>query len=223
MKIIKNTDELIHTNQKDMLMYYRVVEDDYVLSGETDVTSAYNLHIFQINGKIDYVKTRDSIDTHLLPNWNELTPTEIDYSSIYCKNVNPYDIIGYLMMVKGMDQLSATDYYYELRSKDIRNAAICYTNRLSEHHLTKIAIKFLSANEIFTFQDALQNFIPYVQNVGLLGIEYGDGMDGIMDYIESTNTYAEAGLMNYTINEPYTLQDMVDELKGLIVYGNYND
>jgi len=58
---------------------------------------------------------------------------------------------------------------------------------------------------------------------GIEGLNYGDPVNGIMDYIEGTNDFQGAGLIDSAFEpDTITLQDLVEKLKQLLVYGNVN-
>lgn len=84
-------------------------------------------------------------------------------------------------------------------------------------------------SQAFLLTSAISGFMTEFERFALLGLNYGDEAEGIMDYFESTNSYSEGGLKNYTFNpdlvsalgsEDNARLAMVAELQDLFLKGN---
>ena len=137
----------------------------------------------------------------------------------YCAT-EPSKLIGYLMG-QGYSQLDAINKFKENRAMDIRLASVSAEKRIDSVAFTYSTIKYLSEDDGQTFIDATRNFVIDFKTIALTGTNYGNSIDGIMDYIESTGSYINGGLKNYPINPPYTLEEFITELKNIIIYGHY--
>ena len=171
-------------------------------------------------GKKDYMVIRQAMkDIVADVGFADLKSKGKEYVTEYCA-ADANSIVGYLMS-KGMTQEDAIQQYKHNRAVDIRKAGEAATSRIESPAFTYAVIKYLSEEDGQTFLDAIRNFVIDYKNVALTGTNYGQNIDGIMDYIESTGSYTEGGLKNYTILSPYTLEEFISELKNIIVYGNY--
>jgi hypothetical protein len=131
----------------------------------------------------------------------------------------PMTLIVYIMTRDQVSQAVAYDEYLTIRSIDIRNAANCYGVRIDDSFFTKTIIKYLGMINGEVFLDAIRNFVSDLKDVALLGTEYGNNRDGILDYIESTGSYTDSGLLDYDIETGYTLEGFIEQLKKIIYYG----
>ncbi|MHA1123750.1 MAG: hypothetical protein ACTSPC_13215, partial [Candidatus Heimdallarchaeota archaeon] len=83
--------------------------------------------------------------------------------------------------------------------------------------------------------EAINDFKKQFEDYAILGENYDDEHEGIMDYFESTNSYVDGGLKNYEFNpqildampgpsdqekEDQARALMVAELQDLFVKGN---
>jgi len=87
----------------------------------------------------------------------------------------------------------------------------------------------VDSTQAYSLTEAINDFKKQYEDYGVLGLEYGDEHEGIMDYFESTNSYSSGGLKNYTFNpdvvaaagsEENARLAMVAELQELFVKGN---
>lgn len=101
-------------------------------------------------------------------------------------------------------------------SKSIKNNAFACNQRAESAELTECILTYLSADDARTFIDSVNTFESLYRRRALFGTNYGDNIDGIMDYIESTSSYVGAGLENYTIQNG-TLQNFIDGLKAILL------
>lgn len=116
--------------------------------------------------------------------------------------------------------------------------AVCAKIISSSPKIMSIGTKYLGfidgngnydTSQAFALTSAISDFMTEFERFARLGLNYGDEAEGIMDYFESTNSYAEGGLKNYTFNpdivselgsEDNARLAMVAELKDLFLKGN---
>ena len=96
-------------------------------------------------------------------------------------------------------------------------------------YLTTIFDGELDSSQAFELTDAIKGFRSQYENYAELGSNYGDEYEAIMDYFESTGSYVNSGLKNYTFNpllvaaygsEEAVRLAMISELQDLFVNGN---
>lgn len=96
--------------------------------------------------------------------------------------------------------------------------------KLYDYSVTLVRKELQIPNQLYVLGVILNNDLEtkYVK-YGIEGLNYGDPTNGIMDYIEGTNDFQGAGLIDsgFTPNT-ITLQELVEKLKQLLVYGNIN-
>ena len=118
-----------------------------------------------------------------------------------CEDV---DAIGYFM-TQGLSQLEAIEKLTFNKSKHFRlKGKALYTRLMTDEVKTQI-IMFIGKEQGMDLLDAIRSFKEDLKTVGILGTQYGDVRDGVMDYFESTGAYVNGGLKTYEIQ-----QDMID-------------
>lgn len=91
----------------------------------------------------------------------------------------------------------------------------------------KVAMQYLNEIDQTDFAKSTESLKNALIDYSILGLNYGQKDDGIMDFIESTNYFEEAGLRekNYTIissgSPGNTVDDLINGLKDVLVNGNY--
>jgi len=96
--------------------------------------------------------------------------------------------------------------------------------KLYDYAVTLVRKELKIPNQLQVLGVILNNdFETKYVRYGIEGLNYGDPAVGIMDYIEGTNDFQGTGLVDsgFTPNTT-TLQDLVEKLKQLLVYGNIN-
>jgi len=103
--------------------------------------------------------------------------------------------------------------------------------------LMEIGIKYLTveiageldSSQAFDLTEAIGGYLDDYERFAVLGIDYGDDHDGIIDYFKSTNGHSEGGLLMYSLNpvliaeygsEENARNLMIAELDNLYVEGN---
>lgn len=158
----------------------------------------FNLDKYSIIDK-DYVWERDTLKEIAYTKWDSLNNQSKDILSERC--IVGMDTIVSYYMSKGLSQNDATMKYLNDRIVDVQNAAKCFCDRINNPKLQMYVILFLGEAQASTFNDAVRNFKSDLCSIALLGTQYGDSRDGIMDYIESTGSYTSGGLKSYTMSD----------------------
>ena len=122
-------------------------------------------------------------------------------------------------MMQGLSLDMAKSKYLYNRSIDINKAAVSCKNRSESSVVLYLAIKYLSESSAVNFLDDIKLHLSNYSSVAHLGLEYGQSKEGIMDYIEATNTYVNGGLSTYTFNIGRTFDECRIEFKNYLVYG----
>lgn len=188
----------------------------------TDITSILNWSIFGNFVLNDYCATRYEIREIVNDiGWNSLTDHDKNIVIDYYAYTSSTDVINYLINVSAYTINDASQFIlnkWHIHHKSLLNSCI-----QRWYYAKLIPLKYLSFNDSQNFINILESLIFTYTNIGRLGINYGDSIDGIMDYIESTNTYQNNGLiecgfilLNGTWNE------FISDLKNVFIYGIYN-
>lgn len=135
----------------------------------------------------------------------------------YCLIDDATAVIYY--MSTGLSQAEATMQHLVYRAEDINKAADVCRMRAESSIIKYISIKYLEESNAATFIAAIRDFITDYGSIAHLGMNYGQSREGIMDYVEATNSYTDGGLSSYTFRDSYTFTDCSDELKNYLVYG----
>lgn len=109
------------------------------------------------------------------------------------------------------------------------------TMEIGVKYLTVLTAGEIDSTQAFDFTEAISGYLDEFERFAVLGINYGDEHEGIMDYFESTNTHSGGGLEIYTLNPAIVSQMpgptqqekedqaralMIGELKDLYIEGN---
>jgi hypothetical protein len=154
--------------------------------------------------------------------WENSSNTLKEHIINYNAYDNNTDKVIFLMTVKGLTQLEASEFLVEKWAWNNDNLVDSLQQRF---HIVKkeLGKRIIKADlEDLTLTHEL--LILRLTNYGLLGLNYGSDSDGMMDYIESTNGYIGNGLTEsgYTfINPSDTWQAIVSMVKDILVNGNY--
>ena len=182
-------------------------------------------HICKELADYSYIRMRIGIVIENLGGFNNLrSDDDKDIALIYTKNIDIADAIIYYMN-NGLTQDEATRKYLDLRSFDISNSAKAYSDRAYSHEVRASILMYLgrSAGEILL--DNIRSFREDLKSDSVLGTNYGNSREGLLDFIESTASYEGAGLKSFfdLTNEielaKYTL--LLNSLMNLIYWG-YN-
>lgn len=180
--------------------------------------TAIELKANELINSPDYHKTKGEL-SQLYTTLDILTDNEKEIMCKYCV-ASDVDVITYYMQHDGLSYSDALSLHQVRRATDITNNAKSCNYRASTPIIKYIVIKYLGEINGNIFLDAARDFLSDYMLVANLGKNYRQQRDGIMDYIEATNSYAGGGLSTYTFESPYTYEQCRDELKNYLVYGN---
>ena len=161
------------------------------------------------------------------------------------------DILGILGLG---DQTQTIIFYMTYFGLNQQEASFLLVKRLSEHtsklsvdarviiqspKIMRIGIKYLTwintetglldSTQANNLTYAIQGFLTEFERYAVIGLNYGDEREGIMDYLESTNNYTSGGLKNYIFSPDivaaYGSKDnarlaMIAELQEVFIKGN---
>jgi len=102
------------------------------------------------------------------------------------------DAVIYLITEKGMSQQQAQLYLLQEWHKHHKGVmSACLQRWYYVKFVVPQYLRFIDAESLF---NTIESLAFAYNNMGRLGIEYGDKTNGIMDYLESTNAYVGNGL-----------------------------
>lgn len=165
----------------------------------------------------DYLFIREQIK-QCVDNFEKLSIQEKELLLEYCA-YEPKILIEYIIQRDNKSQVEAYNDYLLYRSKDIKKASICFAKRLEKPELTQIIIKYLGMSGGEQFMNEIRPFVQDMKETAIIGTQYGNTRDGLLDYIESTSSYVDSGLKDYTITTGLTLEMLIKDLKNLILDG----
>lgn len=149
-------------------------------------------------------------------------------------------IIAHYMSVHGVDAQTAAGMSVMSMSENVSKLAHdAKTLIIPSPRLFQIGVKYLTwvnpdgsidSTQANNLTAAIQGFLTEFERYAILGLEYNDEREGVMDYFNSTNNYVGGGLENYTFSpnmialygsEANARNAMRAELDDLFVKGVY--
>lgn len=199
-----------------------------ILSGETipdyydDISTIENWDDIGSEIGNDYLVVKNEIKN--ISNdigWSGLTNNQKDLIIDYYAYINSNDPVMYLMNNHGYNQLQATNYLSE--KWHIHHGKVIDSLKQRWYYVKLVTSKHLSFKDsLDVFNDNVTDLITNMFNISLLGYNYGDERDGIMDFIESTNGFEGNGLRerNYNLRQG-TWDSFIQEMKDVLINGIY--
>lgn len=147
-------------------------------------------------------------------------------------------IVTHLVSVHGYTVDEAKSKIAHNAAENQAKLAVCAKRISSSPKIMSIGTKYLGfingngnydTSQAFALTSAISSFMTEFERFARLGLNYGDEAEGVMDYFESTNSYAEGGLKNYTFNPDVVAElgsedaarlAMISELQDLFLKGN---
>jgi hypothetical protein len=189
--------------------------------GYTDISSIINWNKFGCMVANDYLVCKNEIkEICLIRGWSNLTNTEKDLSIQYYSYPDTTSAVIFLMG-KGYSQAQAQGYVLQQWHRHHGNLINACKQRW--YYAKFIVPQFLSFADSEDLLNTVEPLVFAYNDMGRLGINYGDKKNGIMDYIESTNSFQNQGLKenNYTLLQG-TWNDLILAMKNVFVEGIYN-
>jgi len=198
-----------------------------ILSGQTipnsyvDISSIINWNRFGCMVANDYLVCKNAIKELVVEKgWTGLTNTEKDLAIQYYAYPDTMSAVIYLMG-KGYSQAQAQGYV--LLQWHRHHGNVMNSCKQRWFYAKFIVPQYLSFNDAEDLLNTVEPLVFAYNDMGRLGINYGDKRDGIMDYIESTNAFAGQGLRenSYTLLQG-TWDIFIQAMKNVFVEGIYN-
>lgn len=216
---LENWDDISLNNKKPFMLIYsgQTIPVNYV-----DISSILNWHLYGTLICNDYLVYKNAIkDIVEEKGWNNLSNNEKDLAIQYFSYINPTDAVIYLMTIKGYNQQQAQYYLLEQWHKHHGNLIKACSQRW--YYAKLVVPMFLSFTDSEDLLNTVEPLVFAYNDMGRLGINYGDKKDGIMDYIESTNMFYQQGLKenDYTLLIG-TWDNFIQAMKNVFIEGIYN-
>jgi hypothetical protein len=162
-------------------------------SGYTDIDTIENWDRFGLQVANDYSVVKFEIkDIVTLKGWTGLTNTEKDLAIKYYAYPDVTTAVIYLMTTKGWSQAQAQGFILVSWHKHHLKNIVAFKQRWNYAKLTVLSyISRADGEDLFNTVKALIDL--YIE-VGILGFDYNDNQDGIVDYIYSTHGFTGQGL-----------------------------
>lgn len=197
---------------------------DTAPSGYTNITSIINWYMFGNTCANDYLVCKDQIKLLVDDNWSGLTSAEKDIAiQYYTLPDDITQVVIYLMTEKGMSQQEAQYFIIQQWHKNHKGVIDACAQRW--YYVKFIAPQFLSfvdCEDLFG-DSVVLSLLAQLNELGLVGIPYGDEKDGIMNFVESTNSYVGKGLKEkgYTLQQG-TWDEFIGAIHNVMVDGIYD-
>jgi len=199
----------------------------FVLSGDTipsnyvDISSIGYWNDYGYNFANDYSVIKFAIKNIVIySGWTALTNTEKDLAIQYYSYPDPTTAVIYLMTTKGMSQVQAQAFLTKSWHKHHLKNIVAYTQRWNYAKYT--VLQYLSRNDSEDLFNTVKPLIDLYIEIGIIGRDFGDNNDGIIDYIFSINGFTGQGLEenNYNLIQG-TWEDFKSALYAVLVDGMY--
>ena len=151
--------------------------------------------------------------------WNNLTNNEKDIAIQYYSYPDATSVVIYLMTVKGMSQQQAQGFMLQQWHRHHGNVIIACKQRW--YYVKFVVPQYLNFTDAEDLFNHIESLAFAYNDMGRLGIDYGDKTNGIMDYIESTNAYIGNGLRESGYSVSGTWDDFILAMKNVFVEGIY--
>jgi hypothetical protein len=170
-----------------------------ILSGQTmpvgyaDIDEIVNWDKFGLQVANDYSVVKFEIkDIVTLKGWTGLTNTEKDLAIKYYAYPDVTTAVIYLMTTKGMSQAQAQGFILVSWHKHHLKNIVAFKQRWNYAKLT--VLSYISRADGEDLFNTITVLIDLYVKVGILGFDYNDNQDGIVDYIYSTHGFTGQGL-----------------------------
>lgn len=197
-------------------------DDENIPEGFVDVTSIMNWDRLNNQLDVDHMSIKNGIvDIVKSINWSGLTNTEKDIVIKYFAYDDESDPFLYLVYDKGYTAEQAKMFLVKSWHKHHEQLIVSYKKRWNYAKLTVATfLSFIDGQDLF---NTVNNLIYSYSELGVLGRSYGDGSDGLLDFIESKENFIGNGLREKDYDIYQNNWDFfINELKNVLVFGIYN-
>ncbi len=142
-------------------------------------------------------------------------------------------IVAHYRTTLGLSESDATNLMILRAAENVQRLAIDAKVIAASTKMMLIGIKYLTvvdvngdldSSQAYNLTEAINNFKKQFEDYAVLGQNYNDEHEGIMDYFESTNSYVSGGLKNYEFNPAVLAQmpgpsdeEKEDQARGLMI------
>ena len=198
-----------------------ILSGQTVPSGYTDIDDIVNWDKFGLQVANDYSVVKFEIkDIVNLIGWTGLTNTEKDLAIKYYAYPDPTSAVIHLMTTKGMSQAQAQGFVLMQWHKHHLRNIVAYRQRWNYAKFT--VLQYISRGDGEDLFNTVKSLVDLYIEVGILGWEYSDFQDGIIDYVYSTHGFTGQGLEEngYQLQQG-TWADFKADLDKVLVCGIY--
>ena len=191
-------------------------------SGYTDISAIEYWDKFGLPVANDYSVVKFAIkELAELLGWTGLTNIEKDLCIKYYAYPDPTSAVIYLMTTKGWSQAQAQGFVLQSWHKHHLRNIVAYTQRWNYAKFT--VLQYISRADGEDLFNTVKTLVDLYIEVGILGWEYTDNQDGIIDYVYSTHGFTGQGLEEngYQLLQG-TWADFKDALNNVLVCGIYD-
>lgn len=221
MKIIKKISETI--TDESIRTVIRLVPNDYVLeTDEEEVRENKWIEKMRVMRIINYRKQRD-IYKYLIETFTEQSTEIKDAICKFCATNSDAQISTVIIpyyVSKGMTFPESISQYRKNRAVDITKAATDCAIYAQSPKIIELLIEFLPFQEVERFVVETIDLVDMYSRFAVFGTNYGNSINGLMDYIDSTGLYNHLGLISFQINPGKTLPELIEKLKDILIEGN---
>jgi hypothetical protein len=211
-----NTDDL-NDNQP-----FKIIKSgDTIPSGYVDISSIVYWDMFGMSCANDYLVCKNSIKELIIEKgWANLSNTEKDIAIQYYAYPDSTSAVIFLMS-KGYSQAQAQGFV--LLQWHRHHGNVMNSCKTRWYYVKFIVLQYLNFSDAEDLLNTVEPLVFAYNDMGRLGVNYGDKRDGIMDYIESTNMFQGQGLREngyVLLQGNYDL--FIQAMKNVFVEGIYN-
>ena len=169
----------------------------------------------------DYKQQRDNIKKQIDSlTWASMSTAQRDICVQYAYGGTATDRVTHIATSGAADPLAI-----ELANQGTNHSLVvkACTERADPQHVTPIIFYYLSQAD---GEQLLKNTLTYLDlymREAILGTQYGNSENGLLDYIESTGVHTADGLaqQGYTILNGGTINQLITALVNLLLHGVY--
>ena len=198
-----------------------IISGQTIPTGYVDISSIINWNSFSLSIVNDYLVCKNSIKEIVIEkSWTGLTSDERDLAIKYYAYPDSMSAVIFLMTQRGMSQAQAQGFLLQQWHRHHGNVMnTCKTRWYYAKFTVPMYLNFDDAEDLL---NTVEPLVFAYNDMGRLGINYGDKKDGIMDYIESTNAFLGQGLReNGYILLQGTIEQFIQAMKNVFVEGIY--
>jgi len=222
MKLIYNKD-LLNTYPYNGL---KLCKNDYVLQEGEYENNSFDILNNELNENslikmnLKYTQIKDILTT-IGTNFNSLDEQTKENVVKFCC-ISKTGCTNYYSQ-KGFSNDECEIKYIENKADDLYYLKKCTQFNISSKEFTKILLTYLSYENYEKFIFEIKDLLFLYKNFEIYGKKYGNYVNGIMDFIEDYDIYDNVGLSKYSILNGKTLNNLILELKIVLLNDADND